>query len=302
MKTNLQRFFELIALSRPEWGFIFSGVAFMLGLLFLLPEFSLLVGWLSIYAFTCSHFSLNGLYDRKSDEKNPRGFSLRNPLVHSTLLTPKIVYGWCAILWVGGLLLSFLTPTALSFPKNVLILLTFVLAISGSVFYSKPPLRFKARPFIDIITTILIIGMLFPVWVSLLGIETIVDLNLLFLGIVLNILLVIGILLPTILTDLDTDLQIGERTTAVALGWERASYLTGSLIFLRILGFAFINILLMIDGILTPSIIPFFLGLIEFSLAVNLIYRRNRDAVLLLWKTVIVTSILGGIVFGFLYL
>jgi hypothetical protein len=242
------------------------------------------------------------LYDRESDEKNPRGFSLRNPLVHSTLLTPKIVYGWCIILWVSGLSFAFLTPNALSFPKIVLILLTFVLAISGSVFYSKPPLRFKARPFIDIIATILIIGMFFPVWVSLLGTETIVDLNLLFLGIVLNILLVIGIHSPTILTDLDTDLEIGERTTAVALGWEKASYLTGSLILLRIFGFAFINIILMLNGILTPSIIPFFLGIIEFSLAINLLYHRNRDAVLLLWKTIIVTSITGGIIFGFLYL
>lgn len=298
----MQRFFELIILSRPEWGFIFSGVAFMLGLLFLLPDFSLFVGWLSIYAFTCSHFSLNGLYDRKSDEKNPRGFSLRNPLVYSTLLTPNTVYAWCVSLWVGGLLLSLLTPNALSFPKIVIIPMTFLLAISGSIFYSKPPLRFKARPFIDIIATILIIGVLFPVWVSLLGIETIVDLNLLSLGIILNVLLVIGIHLPTILTDLDTDLKIGESTTAVYLGWDNASYLTGSLTFLRIFGFATINLLLMIDGILRPSIIPFFLGLIEFSLAVNLIYRRNRDAVLLLWKTIIATSIFGGIIFGFLYL
>jgi len=245
---------------------------------------------------------LNGLFDRDSDRINPRGLSLRNPLVDSSLLTPKMVYGWCGFLWVGGLLLAFLTPKALSFPKIILILLTFGLAISGSIFYSKPPLRFKARPFIDIISTILIIGVFFPVWISLLGTETIVDLNLVVLGIILNIFLVIGIHLPTILTDLDTDLQIGERTTAVYLGWDKASYLTGSLIFLRIFGFAMINIILMLDGILTPSIIPFFLGLIEFSFAINLIYRRNRDAVLLLWKTIIATSIVGGIIFGFLYL
>jgi 4-hydroxybenzoate polyprenyltransferase len=290
---------ELLILSRLEWGFIFSGVAFMLGLFYLLPTPSLIIGGLSIYAFTCGHFSLNGLFDKESDRLNPRGFSLRNPLVTSTLLTPRIIYSWVSLIWLSGLGLAVFVPNSIS--KFPLILITFVLAICGSFFYSVPPIRLKARPFIDIIATTFIIGLMFPVWIGLLGNETVVDTKLLFYGIILNILLVIGIHLPTILTDLETDLMIGERTTAVFLGWKNASFLTVFLVIIRIAGFATINIILMGDGTLTPSIFPFFIGLIELVLTLNLTLRKNREAAMVLWKGVIITSIIGGILFGFLY-
>lgn len=290
---------ELLILSRLEWGFIFSGVAFMLGLFYLLPTLSLIIGWLSIYAFTCGHFSLNGLFDKESDRLNPRGLSLRNPLVTSTPLTPRIIYSWVSLIWLSGLGLAFFVPNSIS--KFPLILITFVLAISGSFFYSVPPIRLKARPFIDIIATTFIIGLMFPVWIGLLGNETVVDTKLLFYGIILNILLVIGIHLPTILTDLETDLMIGERTTAVFLGWRNASFITAFLIMIRIAGFAIINIILMGDGTLTPSILPFFIGLVELVLTLNLTLRKNREAAMVLWKGVIITSIIGGILFGFLY-
>ncbi|MFX0208835.1 MAG: hypothetical protein ACFFDT_22825, partial [Candidatus Hodarchaeota archaeon] len=116
-----------------------------------------------------------------------------------------------------------------------------------------------------------------------------------------NILLVIGIHLPTILTDLETDLKTGECTTAVYLGWKKASIFTVFIVLVRIVGFALINIILMGDGTLIPSILPFFIGLVELTLALNLAIRKNREAAMVLWKGVIVTSIIGGILFGFLY-
>ncbi|MFX0150319.1 MAG: UbiA family prenyltransferase [Candidatus Hodarchaeota archaeon] len=290
---------ELLILSRLEWGFIFSGVAFMLGLFYILPAPSIFIGWLSIYAFACGHFSLNGLFDKESDRINPRGLSLRNPLVNSTLLSPRIIYSWVAFIWISGLSLAWFVPNSIL--KLPLILVTFLLAISGSFFYSTPPIRLKARPFIDIVSTILIIGVLFPVWVGLLGNETVINNRLLFYGVILNILLVIGIHLPTILTDLETDLKTGECTTAVYLGWKKASIFTVFLVLIRIAGFASINIILMGDGTLIPSILPFFIGLAELTLALNLAIRKNREAALVLWKGVIITSIIGGILFGFLY-
>ncbi|MFX0208947.1 MAG: hypothetical protein ACFFDT_23385 [Candidatus Hodarchaeota archaeon] len=275
----------------------------MLSLFYLLPMVSLSVGWLSIYAFACGHFSLNGIFDKESDSINPRSFSLRNPLVTSDLLTPQIIFLWVGLLWFSLIPLNiFFVPKALTFPKLPLAIVTYLLAVTGSISYSVPPLRFKARPFVDLIVTVLIIGVFIPFYIGLLGADTIVDEKLLFFGIILSILLVAGIHLPTILTDLNVDLKNEEMTTAVYLGWSKASYLTSVIIFARVAGFAIINLILMNEGILTPSLIPYMLGIIEVILASNLASRKDRGAALFLWKVVILTSIIGGILFGFLYI
>lgn len=303
MKEYLRIIRELFILSRPEWGFICAGVAYMLSLFYLLPLTSLSVAWLSIYAFACGHFSLNGFFDKDSDAINPRSFSLRNPLVSSDLLSPNTIYLWVGILWFSVIPLNiFFIPNSLTFPKLPLAFGAYFLAIGGSVAYSVPPLRFKARPYIDLIVTVLIIGVFIPFYIGLLGFDTIVDTQLLFYGIILCVLLVTGIHLPTILTDLEVDQENGEMTTAVLLGWKKASYLTSTIICVRVAGFAIVNLILMNEGILIPTFIPFLLGAIELILACNLAWRKNRDAAFLLWKIVILTSIVGGILFGLLYI
>ncbi|MFX1538297.1 MAG: UbiA family prenyltransferase, partial [Promethearchaeota archaeon] len=302
MKEYFRIIRELIILSRPEWGFIFAGIAYMLSLFYVLPLISLVVAWLSIYAFACGHFSLNGFFDKDSDAVNPRSFSLRNPLVSSDLLSPQIIYIWVAILWFSVIPLNlFFIPESLTFPKLPLAFGSYFLAVGGSIGYSVPPLRFKARPYIDLIVTVLIIGVFIPFYIGLLGLDTIVATELLFYGIILCLLLVAGIHLPTILTDLEVDQENGEITTAVFLGWKKASYFTSTIICVRVAGFTLINLILMNKGILIPNIIPFSLGAIELILACNLARRKNRDAALLLWKSVIITSIAGGILFGLLY-
>ncbi len=294
---------ELFALSRPEWGFIFAGVAYMLSLFYLLPLIpSIAVGWVSIYAFAGGHFSLNAVFDKDSDADNPRRFSLRNPLVTSDLLTRKNIYLWVGLLWFLPIPLNILfVPNALTFPKLPLAFAAYFLALGGSVAYSVPPLRFKARPFIDLTITVLIIGFFIPFYIGLLGSSPLVNPTLLFYGIILSLFLVAGIHLPTILTDLETDLKNGEMTTAVYLGLKNTSYLTSLAIIVRVLGFAIINLTLMNEGTLIPNIIPFFLGVVEVVLACNLAWRKDREAALLLWKVVILTSIVGGILFGILY-
>ncbi|UCE13568.1 MAG: UbiA family prenyltransferase [Candidatus Heimdallarchaeota archaeon] len=304
MRNYLQICRELFILSRPEWGFIFAGVAYMLSLFYLLPLIpSITVGWVSIYAFACGHFSLNAVFDKDSDVDNPRSFSLRNPFVTSDLLTKRIIYLWVGLIWFLPIPINILfVPNALTIPKLPLAFFSYFLAIAGSMAYSVPPLRLKARPFVDLIVTVLIIGVFIPFYIGLLGSEILIDLRLLGYGITLCVLLVAGIHLPTILTDLETDLIHGERTTAVFLGWNKTSLLTSIAIIVRVAGFATINLILMMEGTLIPSILPFLLGIIEFVLAINLVWHRNRDAALLLWKTVILTSIIGGFLFGFLYI
>ncbi|MFX0015697.1 MAG: hypothetical protein ACFFB2_12245 [Promethearchaeota archaeon] len=302
MKKYLNIGRELLILSRPEWGFIFAGVAYMLSLLYLLPLMSIVVTWCSTYAFVCGHFSLNGFFDKDSDINNPRSFSLRNPLTASDLLSSRIIYLWVGFLWFSVIPLNiFFVPNALTYPKFVLAFIAYFLAVGGSITYSVPPFRLKARPFLDLIITLLIIGFLIPFYIGLLGTNTLVDIKLIFYGIFLCILLVAGIHLPTILTDLDTDQNNGEVTTAVLLGWRKASYLTSIVILIRVVGFALVNLVLMNEGLLNPSFLPFLLGIVELILGTNLAWRKNRDAALLLWKGVILTSIIGGILFGFLY-
>jgi len=302
LKEFLQTIRELFILSRPEWGFIFAGVAYMLSLFYLLPLVSLSIAWLSIYAFACGHFSLNGFFDKESDAFNPRRYSLRNPLVSSDLLSNKTIYLWVSLLWLSIIPLNiFFIPESLTFPKLPLAFGAYTLAVGGSIVYSAPPLRLKARPFIDLIITVLIIGVFIPFYIGLLGFETFVNMKLLFYGIILSMLLVAGIHMPTILTDLEVDQNNGELTTAVLLGWKKASYLTSVIISIRVTGFAVVNLILMNEGILIPTFIPFLLGAIELVLAFNLAMRKNREAALLLWKVTILTSISGGILFGFLY-
>ena len=156
LKEYLRIIRELFILSRPEWGFIIAGVAYMLSLFYLLPLVSLTVAWLSIYAFVCGHFSLNGFFDKESDAVNPRSFSLRNPLVSSDLLSPSIIYLWVGVLWFSVIPLNiFFIPKSLTLPKLPLAIGSYLLAIGGSIGYSVPPVRFKARPYIDLIITFL---------------------------------------------------------------------------------------------------------------------------------------------------
>ena len=302
LKDYWRVIYELFILSRLEWGFIFAGVAYMLSLFYLLPTQSLVIGWLSIYAFSCGHFSINGLFDKESDAINPRKLSLRNPMTYSKLLTPRIIYFWVALLWLSVIPLNFLfIPYSLDSFKVPLAFFFYIMAVVCSILYSVPPLRFKSKPFIDIIITLTIAGVCFPLYVGLLGSTDIVNVELLIFGVILSIFLVIGIHLPTILTDLEIDIQNGENTTAVYLGWKNSIYLTVSGITIRVVGFALLNVSLMNDGLLIKSLIPFTLGGIELVLAFNLLWRKDQSAVELLWKTIIGTSIIGGIIFGFLY-
>ena len=272
----------------------------MLSIFYILPLNSLIIGWISIYFFSCGHFAINGLFDKDSDAVNPRGLSLRNPLSQTSLLTPSIIYIWVAALWLLTIPLNLLFIPFHPFFALITFFL-FVLALGSSILYSVPPIRLKSRPFLDIIITLVIAGLCFPVYMWILNPNTLINQKFLVYGIILSILLVFGIHLPTILTDLEIDIQQGEKTTAVYLGRIKASYLTSFGIILRVIGFAAINLILMSEGLLLTSIFPFFLGALEIVLAINLICKKDHKSVELLWKTVILTSIIGGIIFGLLY-
>jgi hypothetical protein len=54
-------------------------------------------------------------------------------------------------------------------------------------------------------------------------------------------------------------------------------------------------------GLLFVSWVPFLLGLIELISVINLLKRKDHEAASLLFKTVIITSGGGAVIFGILY-
>ncbi len=300
--NKVQIIIKLIKLTRPEWGFIFASVAGMVGLLYQLPWDSILTGWISIYFFIAGHFSLNGYYDRKSDALNPRGLTLRNPLSESTFISKEIIFLWVVFLWSLPVPLNiYFIPNSLTLPKLVYAFLAYGIALMGSFFYSVPPFRFKSRPFLDLSVTFFIIGFFVPFYIGLLGSKSLVSFDLLLLGISLNLILIAGVHLPTMLIDLEIDKQAGDQTTAVYLGKKKTIYVTSLVIVARVAGLALMNLHLMMEGILIISWVPFVLGAIELIAVYNLLHRQTWDASLLLLKIVIITSSGGGVIFGLLY-
>ncbi len=293
---------QLIVLSRPEWGFIFSQVALMVALLYQLPLESLLTSSVSIFLFSLGHFSLNGYFDQQSDSLNPRSLSLRNPLATSSSLHKIHIVIWIILIWTLLIPLNiFLIPNSVSQLKLFLGFLAFLIGMTGSILYSVPPFRFKAKPFLDILVTFLIIGLFIPFYIGLLGSSVIVDLNLIGLGIVLNIILVSGIHLPTMLIDHETDQRVGDITTAVFLGKRKAIHLTAGVVLARVFLLIVLNLHLMNIDLLIPHWTPFILGLLEIIAVYNLLKRQDQEGALLLFKTIIITSGGGAVLFGLLY-
>jgi len=299
---SIRTIWQLIVLSRPEWGFIFSQVALMVALLYQLPLESLLTSSFSIFLFSLGHFSLNGYYDRQSDALNPRGLSLRNPLTNSIQIPKNHVLSWIILIWV--LLIPFnliMVLNSLSQQKLLLGLFSFSMGMLGSILYSVPPFKLKAKPFLDILVTFFIIGIFIPVYIGLLGPSTLVDLDLLFLGILFCLVLISGIHLPTMLIDIETDQDIGDNTTAVFLGRRRATYLTAGVVLTRVVLLISLNLTLMNNGVLIPHITPFILGLLEIIAVLNLLKRKDHEGASLLFKTIVITSGGGAVLFGLLY-
>ncbi len=292
----------LLLVSRPEWGFIFSQVALMIALLYRLPVNSLISSSLSIFLFSLGHFSLNGYYDRESDSINPRGLSLRNPLGESNPLQKVQILSWTILIWI--LLVPFnllLVPNSRTVSKILLLILACLIGIIGSVLYSVPPFKLKSRPILDILDTLVIIGVFIPIYVGLLGPTTFVELDLVGLGILLNFILVMGIHLPTMLIDIETDQTVGDKTTVVFLGRSKAIKLTAGVVLVRVLLLVLLNIYLMNNNLLIANWTPFLLGIIEIVAVFNLLRRQDQEGALLLYRTIMITSGGGAVIFGLLY-
>lgn len=318
MVLNLGRkLVQLILLSRPDWSFIFAGFYFMVALFYALPRDQLFLGWFSMYLVAMGHLSLNGLYDKETDAANPRKWSLMNPIAEgSTLLSKKDVFGWVAVLWSLTLGLNLLLLPHINFIKGILAVLFFLTCVVFSVLYSAPPVRLKGRPFLDLVSTFLVFGLAFATYAAFVTVEVTISgvsimmssyipTDIFFVGLLFNIILLVGIHLPTVLGDLEADKAAGDVTTAVYLGWEHGSIITVIASWARTLGLTIVVTYLALTDILSffiPGLVlAYALALPDIYFSLRLLRNRNRESTVALWKSIILTSIGGGFVIGFLY-
>ena len=182
-------------------------------------------------------------------------------------------------------------------------------------YFLKSSLIPQAKPILDLISTAAIFSFFIPLYLYFIPSEirfetTGLIINLtttigrFFDGVIFTSLLVLGIHMPTILGDLEQDRQVGDMTTAVWLDAKNEDYpfyFTAGMILVRVGGFALMNVLLMISSVIAPSYLPFILGMIEILLVIRMLRDKSRQSAINLWKGVIVTSMIGGILFGILY-
>ena len=311
---------QLLELSRFDWSFIFAGLYFMVGLFYALTRFELILGYISMYLISMGHLSLNGLSDRVTDSLNERKFSLQNPFAEEkngekTVLTEKTVYIWVAFVWLTALILNIFFLPFNNVPKIIIAILFFTFSIIFSIIYSLPPIRLKARPIIDLLSTFLVFGILFPIYSVFITIKiefisnaliiiSHIPLDIMIFGIYFNVSLLVGMHMPTVLGDLESDKAAGDVTTAVYLGWEKGSKVTVLASLARTAGLFIIVTWLLYLNVLTRNIfmiIPYLLCIPDFYFDYQLWKKCDRQSAVNLWKSIIGTSIAGGFVIGYLY-
>ncbi len=311
---------QLLKLSRFDWSFIFAGLYFMVSLFYALNRYELILGYLSMFLIAMGHLSVNGLSDRVTDSLNERKFSLQNPFAEQkngekVLLTPKIVYIWVSLLWLLALLLNILFLPYNNLLKISIAILFFSSSIIFSVIYSLPPIRLKGKPVIDLLSTFLVFGILFPVYSifitmrinfisNSLQVSTYIPFDIMIFGIYFNVSMLVGMHMPTVLGDLEYDKAAGDNTTAVYLGWDKGSKVTVLASLARTAGLTIIVTWLLYLRVLSTNffmILPYLLCLPDFYFDYQLWIHHDRQSAVNLWKSIISTSIAGGFVIGYLY-
>lgn len=181
--------------------------------------------WLTL-PFNLLIYGVNDVFDQDTDAHNPRKGSLEGALIRSdevrTILTAVIVTNVPFVLWFAATL----PPAALGW------IAVYVLVF---VFYSAPPLRFKARPGLDslsnaayalpLVFVALALGAA-PVWPAALGLMAWSVAKHAFDAV----------------QDIDEDHAVGISTTAVRLGPRGTALWSGAWWAASTLGFALVSL------------------------------------------------------------
>jgi lycopene elongase/hydratase (dihydrobisanhydrobacterioruberin-forming) len=139
----------ILKLSRPRFWIYLVG-PFLIGLAFAQDHFST-ISFIALYAFFYFSFpanaflyGLNDLFDKKTDNYNPKKIIHEAKISKKNLKLYKITVILGVILALPIILLS-------SLPAKIFLYLFLILGF----FYSAPPLRFKSKPLLDFLSNIL---------------------------------------------------------------------------------------------------------------------------------------------------
>ncbi|MBE1515871.1 UbiA family prenyltransferase [Nesterenkonia halotolerans] len=181
--------------------------------------------WLTL-PFNLLIYGVNDIFDQETDALNPRKGSLEGARIRAA----EVRSIWIAVLATN---LPFLAYFVWALPGDALLWIGLYLVVF--IFYSAPPLRFKARPYLDslsnaayalpIVFVPLALGSS-PVWAAAVA------------------LMAWSVAKHTFdaVQDIEEDQSAGIATTAVRLGVRRAALWSGLWWTLATIGFAMVNV------------------------------------------------------------
>jgi 4-hydroxybenzoate polyprenyltransferase len=208
-------------------------------------DFLPIVLWLTL-PFNLLIYGINDVFDQETDAKNPRKGTLEGARIRSG----ETRYIWRGVLFTN---LPFLIYFVLSLPLGAIFwMLLYALLFVG---YSVPPVRFKARPYLDSLSNaayafpLVFVPLAFstpPVWPAAAGLMAWSAAKHAFDAV----------------QDIDEDRKVGIETTAVRLDPRGVVLWSGFFWALATAGFALVNI-------------P--VALVNAAMAGSLLYALHRD-------------------------
>lgn len=205
---NLSNYLKLLRIKDWRGYFLIATFGFIISKGFLFPLWEIVIFYTIIFLCFGFGFSINECFDTKEDGLDKRK---QNPLVSQNLHFKEGVK-YSILLGVLALYLSTL------FERKVFWLC--LLGILMGFFYSFPPLRFKSRPFLDLISHGLFAGafiFLLPNFIfsqKLTFFQYSIAFSLFYFSMMLE--------LRNHIEDYQTDKKAGLNTTACVLGYQRS--------------------------------------------------------------------------------
>lgn len=140
MGTTLKPYFKLLRISDWSGYVLMSLFGFILAKGFLFSVKEIIMFWTIIFSFLGFGFSINDCFDTKEDVYDK---TKENPLITDKASFKKSLF-FAFVIGVLGL--------GLSAFFGLKIFLFCLLGLLIGFFYSAPPIRFKSRPFLDLIS------------------------------------------------------------------------------------------------------------------------------------------------------
>ncbi len=284
MEINWKPYFNLLRISDWSGYFLMSLFGFILSQGFLFPLSLIFLFFVLIFLFLGLGFSINEYFDTEEDKYNKEK---TNVLINKQISYKKSLF-FSVLLGVLGLCLS-----AIFGLKVFLFCLTGLLL---GFFYSAPPLRFKSRPFLDLISHGFFAG-LFLFFLPFLIFNYQITIFHWFIGFSI-FYLSITLELRNHLEDYDSDKLAGINTTVCFLGYNKSEKLLASLAFLYPLFLLPIflllpNLYLFLFLILTFVFLLFFLAGKNYKIIKN--YKIMDIYVILSFVLVSISSLIYGL-------